>query len=261
MKHILITGSTRGIGLGLAKRFIEKGLKVTINGTTETGVQECLKNLRLNYPDASVQGFKADVSDFDQMKNLWENAIEKFGKIDIWINNAGIDQPRNYAWEIEPDAYQNIIKTNITGLIHGSRIAFLNMQQQGGGQIFNMEGFGSDGMMLEKMAYYGMSKRAVRYFTRSLAKEAKKSNVKVGTISPGMVLTDFLLHSLKSNPTDAENDKKIFNILADKVETVTPFLCKKILENKKNNAHIAWLTNFKIIWRFSISLFYKRNIF
>jgi len=102
-----------------------------------------------------------------------------------------------------------------------------------------MEGFGSDGMIRDKMTLYGTTKRAVRYFTQSMAKEASTSPVKIGTLSPGMVVTDFLLNSLKSNSKEADKAKEIFNILADHVDTVTPFLCKRILENNKNNAHIA----------------------
>ena len=87
-----------------------------------------------------------------------------------------------------------------------------------------MEGFGSDGMIRDKMTLYGTTKRAVRYFTQSMAKEASTSPVKIGTLSSGMVVTDFLLNSLKSNSKEADKAKEIFNILADHVDTVTPFL-------------------------------------
>lgn len=260
MKHVLITGSTRGIGFGLAKRFIEADLKVTVNGTSQSGVQIAIKNLRDIYPTAVVQGFSCNVSNYDEVELLWENAVKEFGNIDIWINNAGIDQARKYVWEmIEPELSQ-IININIAGVIYGSSVAFVNMQKQGGGQIFNMEGFGSDGMIMKKMTLYGTTKRAVRYFTRSLAKEAAQTKVLVGSLSPGMVLTDILLNSLKSNPNEAESNKRIFNILADKVDIVTPFLCNKMLANTKNNTHIAWLTKSKVMIRFFSSIFIKRKL-
>ncbi|MFA5045303.1 MAG: SDR family NAD(P)-dependent oxidoreductase [Paludibacter sp.] len=242
MKHVLITGSTRGIGFGLAQRFIEANLKVTINGTSQSGVEIALNKLKDIYPKAVLQGFSCNVSNFEEVELLWENAIKDFGPIDIWINNAGIDQARKYIWEMNASEISQIININIAGVINGSSIAFRKMNSLDGGQIFNMEGFGSDGMLMKKMTLYGTTKRGVRYFTHSLAKEATQTKVLVGSLSPGMVLTDILLNSLKSNPDEAESNKRIFNILADKVDTVTPFLCRKMLANTKNNTHIAWLT-------------------
>ena len=261
MKHILITGSTRGIGFGLAKRFLEKGLKVTINGTTETNVIVAINKLKLLFPESKIQGFSADVSNIKEVEKLWNQAILGFGPINIWINNAGIDQSRKNSWMVDDNSINKIISTNIVGVINGSKVAFTKMLEQGEGQIFNMEGFGSDGMMMKNMTLYGTTKRAVRYFTHSMAKEADKSTVKVSTLSPGMVVTDFLINSLKENPEEAESNKRIFNILADHVDTVTAYLSKEILKNTKNNAHIAWLTKQKVMQRFIKSLFIKRNLF
>lgn len=260
MEHVLITGSTRGIGFGLAQRFIEAGLRVTINGTTQNGIQEAISELSSKYPSARVQGYVCDVSNYSEVENLWEKAIKQFGNIDLWINNAGIDQSRKLVWEMNETEISQIVDINIKGVMNGSTVAFSKMLLQGGGQIFNMEGFGSDGMIMEKMTLYGTTKRAVQYFTQSLAKEAAKTSVKVGTLSPGMVLTDILLNSLKSNPAEAKSNKRIFNILADKVETVTPFLCTKMLKNTKNNTHIKWLTKSKVMMRFLLSGIYKRKL-
>jgi len=261
MKHMLITGSTRGIGFGLAQRFIEADCQVTINGMTVESVNSALQKLRKAYPSAKVQGFVGDVGNYQEVERLWDNATKSFGKIDIWINNAGIDQERKNAWDIEPTAFERIVKTNLLGIFNGSTVAFKRMLEQGNGQIFNMEGFGSDGMIREKMTFYGTTKSALRYFTRSLAKEASKTPVMVGTLSPGMVVTDFLLKSINLNSKDAEKNKKIFNILADEVDTVTDFLSQRILESNKNDDHIAWLTKGKVIWRFVSSPFSKRNLF
>jgi short-subunit dehydrogenase len=261
MKHILITGSTRGIGFGLAKRFMEKGLKVTINGTTESNVVLAINKLKLLYPESQIQGFTADVGNIKEVEKLWDLAIHDFGPVNIWINNAGIDQSRKNCWEVDADSINKIINTNIVGVINGSKVAFTKMLVQGEGQIFNMEGFGSDGMIMKNMTLYGTTKRAIRYFTQSMAKEAEKLTIKVCTLSPGMVVTDFLINSLKENPKEAESNKKIFNILADNVDTVSTYLSKEILKNTKNNAHISWLTKQKVMGRFIKSLFIKRNMF
>ncbi len=260
MKHIVITGSTRGIGFGLAKRFIERDCKVTINGTSEAHVRSAIEELKNKYPNAQVIGYKGSTANYEDMVNLWNNAYKEFGNIDIWINNAGVDQERKKVWEVNVSSYTQVICVNVIGVMNGSKIAFNQMLKQGYGQIFNMEGFGSDGMKQDKMAIYGTSKRAVRYFTQSLSKEAKGTPIKVGTLSPGMVLTDFLLKSVKEDNEDAKQAKKIFNILADDVDTVTTFLAKGILNNDKNNAHIAWLTNTKVTFRFLTAKLTKRKV-
>ncbi|WP_157888203.1 SDR family oxidoreductase [Bacillus marinisedimentorum] len=261
MKNIVITGSTRGIGYGLSRQFLKNGCSVMINGTTDQSVEQALAALRDEFPERKIFGLAGNIGYYPDAQRLWENASERLGRIDIWVNNAGIDQVRSYFWEMEPVDYEKLINTNIIGVMNGSRAAFIGMQKQGGGQIFNMEGFGSDGMMREKMTMYGTSKRAVRYFSRSLAKEAKQTKVQVGTLSPGMVATDLLKKSLAEGGKEAEQAKRIFNILADEVETVTSYLTEEILKTDKNGAQIEWLTRPKIAWRFARSMFTKREIF
>jgi short-subunit dehydrogenase len=254
MKHVVITGSTRGIGYGLAREFLLTGCRVTISGQSQESVDRALQSLREKYPD-TVVGYAATADKRDDLEELWNYAQKKFGPIDIWINNAGIDQERKYFWELDEKSYDKIITTNLKGVMNGCHVAIHYMLKQGFGQIFNMEGFGSNGMMREKMTLYGTSKSALSYFTRSLAIEAKQTNIKVGTLSPGMVATDFLRKSL-----DNQN-RKIFNILGDKVEPVTKFLAAEVLNNQENDTKIQWLTKPKVMWRFASSMFRKRDIF
>lgn len=115
--------------------------------------------------------------------------------------------------------------------------------------------------MMPKLSIYGTSKRAVRYATMSIAKEAEGSKVKIGALSPGMLATDFLKESIKSGDAEAIRRKKFYNILADKPEDVTAYLGKKILENKKNSVRIMWLKTPKVIFRFITAPFIKRELF
>lgn len=260
MKHILITGSTRGIGFAMAKAFLNKGCRVTLNGTSQDSIEAALEKLSGIYPAERFQGFVADTSIADDMDKLAASAVQEFGGIDVWINNAGVSQKKYYAWEADPQDIARIFNINVSGLIHGSITAMRLMLKQGHGQIFNMEGFGSDGMMRPTMTYYGTTKSAVRYFTRSLMLEASHTPVQVGTLSPGMVLTDFLLKNESWKPEDLEQYKKIYNILADLPDTVAPFLVKKVLAVKKNGARIFWLTPAKAFWRFLTAPLYGRNV-
>jgi len=260
--HVVVTGGSRGIGLGLARNFLKHQCSVTICGLNENRLDYTLKTLKKDFPDSIISGFVSNVTNRNDVEQLYKKAVEANGNIDIWVNNAGRGQEMENAWDLEPDKYENIIATNITGMIHGSLTAIKHMEKQGYGRIYNMEGFGSDGTIQRKITVYGTTKRAVRYFSRSLAMEAEGTGVMVGTISPGMVITDFITSPLQNQSTEEqEKTKKIFNILGDKVETVTPFLVKQMLKNNQNGARIEWLKKPKIIWRFLKSPFKKRDLF
>jgi NAD(P)-dependent dehydrogenase (short-subunit alcohol dehydrogenase family) len=125
------------------------------------------------------------------------------------------------------------------------------MAKQGSGTIWFMEGHGSDGSIRKGMSVYGAAKRARRYVARALAVEAKGTGVIVGALSPGIMITDFIMSRLDRGDRDAwERTKKVFNILADTPGTVAAFLVPRILSVKKNGTLIAWLTGPKIMWRF-----------
>lgn len=260
MKHVVITGSTRGIGYHLALHFLHNHCKVTISGTTEAGVESSVNQLLEAIPGSEVQGFVADVTQLSDVDNLWNSAVENFGSAQIWINNAGIDQSALFFEKLDPEEYEKIIRINVLGTMHGSTVAIRNFKAGEGGQLYNMAGFGSNGQMMKRMTLYGTSKRAVQYFTKSLAKENRGTAVKIGLISPGMVMTDMIYDRIGDYP-DPENVKKIFNILADKPETVCPWIVGKILANRKNGKHISWINNLKVSWRFMTSAFNRRNFF
>ncbi len=244
--NIFITGGTRGIGQGLVNEFLKRGHNVSFTGTTEASI---------NKASISSTGehlkIVCDVRNYQDILKARDLTIEKFKTIDIWINNAGINQPRLDVSELSETDIKNLIDINVTGMMHGTSIALALMKKQGYGTVYNMEGLGSDNRTYSGTVIYGSSKRLLRYFSRSSDKELKKyPNIFVGTISPGMVLTDFL----KGNT--GEETMKIINILANEVEEVTLFLVEKMLKGKK---HIYWLTTKKIFFKFFISLFKKNK--
>jgi short-subunit dehydrogenase len=197
------------------------------------------------------------------IQRLWDESVKRLGPIDIWVNNAGQNCPYEYCYETETSYVDSVIDTNLKGMIYGSQLAAKKMIEQDRGQIWNMEGLGSDGMIQPKTILYGTTKRALTYFTSALAKELKDTNVTVGRLSPGMMLTDFITKTpdgKRSPITDQKSFKKIFNILGDRPETVANYLVPKILGNTKNNRQIAWLTKSKILLRFFMSLLKKRKL-
>jgi len=262
VKTIIITGSTRGIGYGLADNFLRLGHQVVISGRSSDSVDLIVEKLGNLHNQERVGGFPCDMRDCDRVESLWNYGRERFGEIDIWINNAGIGQSQTDFWDLDINLIQDLVDTNITGAMFGAKVALAGFREQGRGAFYNMEGLGSDGRQVEGLTLYGTSKRALNYLTDSLASEVKGTDVVVGALSPGMVLTDFILSRYKGkDPSEWENARKIFNILADKVETVTPYLAEKILQNKKNGARINWLTTPKVLWRFMSAGISKRDLF
>ena len=259
-KHIVITGGTRGIGFGLAKEFIKLGHKITICGTTQAGVTKAMDTLNETGEGIVCQGFVCDVRSGDQIREFWNQLTQHFGPVHIWINNAGLNQPDIFFHQIDDEDIANVVDVNITGVMLATKIAYRKMIKQGFGTIYNMEGFGSNNRKMEKMASYGTSKKAVRYFTESFIRETKGSNVKICFLSPGMVITDLLLAPIRQNPENNQAALKILNILSDEIETVTPWLAKKIDTNTKHGKRIAWLTPTKITARFIKSIFHNRKI-
>jgi len=262
MKTIVITGSTRGIGLGLAREFLKHGCRVMLSGRTKETLDSALEALGREFGAEKVHGITCDVGVYENVQALWDAAAERFGRIDIWINNAGVNTPSVPLWQLPAHEISAVVTTNLTGTLLGCKAAIAGMLRQGSGQVYLFEGHGSDDRIIMGMAPYGATKRAIRYLNRSLQLDIQDTPVQVGTISPGIVLTDLILDQLKAAPPEKrQKNIKIYNILADTVETVTPWLAERVLENTKPAARIAWLTGPKIMGRFLTAGFRKRNLF
>jgi NAD(P)-dependent dehydrogenase (short-subunit alcohol dehydrogenase family) len=261
MKRIVITGGTRGIGYGLAEAFLARGAAVMINGRSSQSVTQAQEKLaRLASPDR-IHGCAGSVANLDAVERIWTATEDRWGGVDIWINNAGLGHDMEPAWEAPPERMEAVVRANVLGTMYGSRVAMRGMVQQGRGFIYNMEGFGANGRTRPGMSIYSTTKAAIRQFTRSLIEEAADTPVGVGLLSPGMVITDMLMEPMaRREQADQARAKKIFNILADRVEDVTPWLADQILANEKHGAHIRWLTTPKIIWRFLTSPFRERDV-
>ena len=257
-KTIVITGGTRGIGLGMAKEFLSRGHNVVITGTSEESVARGLKDIGEN---SDVIGVPCLVENTDSIEKVWDKAIERFTTVDVWINNAGAATSRNGLEELSYDEITRTIDTNLTGTILATRIVSSRMLKQGSGQIYMFEGFGSNGQLQKGISVYGSTKRALRYFTAAAANEFKDTPIVIGSISPGIVTTDLLLRSSKSSEKEWEKAKKILNVLADRAEVVTPWLVDEVLKNNKNGAKIAWLTTIKVLGRLIFGrLFCKKQV-
>ena len=266
MKTVVITGSSRGLGLETAKCFRRYGWNVLLNGLNEERLAAAAKELKAIKSKGSVSCFRASVSVPEEICALAEFAKKQFGTVDIWINNAGINQPMKPLWQLSDAEINALIDTDLKGTVFGSKAAVRLMSRQPrGGYIFNVEGYGSNDAMMTGFNMYGTSKRAVTHFTVSLAKELeeKRSRVKAGRLSPGIVATDLITGAMDGEQKIIlpESTKRFYNIAADYPDKVAEFLVKKMICCKKNNAHIQWLTTRKVAFKFLTASFHKRDIF
>jgi len=260
-RNVVITGSTRGIGLGLAENFLKRGCCVVVSGRGQEVVDRVADSLGASFDAHRVVGRACDVTRVEHLQALWDFACKAFGRVDVWINNAGISIARAPLWEQPSAAIAAIINTNLTGVLLANRVAMAGMRQQGDGQIWNMEGFGSNGMTQPGLAAYGATKRAVNYLNQALRKDAAGTGIQICTLSPGIVVTDLLIGDYDTDSEEWQRAKRMFNILGDTVDTVTPYLVDGVLKANKDGAKVMWLTNAKATLRFLTARFRKRELF
>ena len=260
-RSIVITGSSRGIGYGLAESFLTLGCRVTVSGRRSESVEEARATLAARHGSERVFGFPCDVREHTQVQALWDAAQSHFGRIDVWINNAGVGHAQTAFWDQPAQEMQEVVDANLVGAMYGGKVALGGMMAQGFGSLYNMEGLGSDGRRVEGLTLYGSTKSALRYLTDAWAQETKGTGVIVGALSPGMVATRFITDRYKDRPEEWEKAKRVLSILSDRVETVTPWLARKVLANRKNGVRFNWLSTGKLMGRFLSAPFRKRDPF
>lgn len=250
------------MGFALAEAFLASHCRIMISGRTQESVLTAVERLCQRHPAENVIGQSCDVREYSQVKILWEAATNHFNHIDIWINNAGVAHAQANFWEHSKQDIDSVVGTNILGTMYGTQVALTGMLQQGHGAVYNMEGLGSDGRIVDGLAVYGSTKSALRYLNRSLEKQLVGNPVILGALSPGMLVTEMLTAQYKDMPAEEwERAKRVFNLLADRVEDVAPWMAKQILMNKKSGVRIKWLTRGRLISRLIMAPFFKRKLF
>ncbi len=251
MKTIVITGGTRGIGRGLVESFLERGCSVVLTGRSLEAAQATAKTLAETYGEDRVFGTACEVSDAQSVENLWAFATESLGRVDVFVNNAGMSPGRGPIWTQTAEELETTTNTNLLGPLLVSRTVIGGMIEQDGGQLWLMEGFGSNGQAQPGIAAYGATKRGVRYLVKALVKDTEETPVQVCALSPGIVVTDLLVGDYDQGSEEWERAKKIFKILGDRVETVTPWLADQVLATDKTGTTVEWLTRGKAAGRFA----------
>lgn len=154
MKTVVITGSARGLGFEMAKEFKKHQYNVVISDVLEEKLLESKKKLEELEGNGKVLECLCDVTKEEDLQELMNMAVEEFSSVDIWINNAGVNQPMVPIWRVDSDKINRLVDIDLKGAMIGSKIAMKQMIKQGYGQIYGIEGYGSnDAMMLGLYQY------------------------------------------------------------------------------------------------------------
>ena len=190
-KVIIVTGASRGIGREIAKGLAKKGYTIIANyNKTEQQILELQKELEKE--NIKIDIFKADVSKRNEAKELVENTINKYGKIDVLINNAGISQIKEFT-QITDEDWNNMINTNLNSVFYMTQETCKNMIHNKKGCIINISSiWGVEGASCE--VHYSVSKAGIDAMTKSLAKEMGPSNIRINSIAPGFINTEMNKH-------------------------------------------------------------------
>lgn len=263
MKTVVVTGSARGFGYAMTCEFYKKGYNVVVCDINEEEIKNACEKLSKLYGKGKILSYKMDVTNEDDIKKMIKSLLSEVDTIDIWINNAGVNQPMKSIWDLDSNVINRLVDIDLKGTILCSKNIMPIMIKQKSGAIYNVEGYGSNDATMLGLSIYGTCKRAVTYFTEALAKESSESGnyVNVGKITPGIMITNFIGTSMGDGEKIELSDKtkNIYNILGDKPETIAKFIVDKIISNKKNNVKFVWLSSGRAMGRFIKALFGIKN--
>ena len=203
-KIAVITGGTRGIGYATVKTFLDNGATVILFGSRQETVDKALSQLKECNPDYPVDGMAPNLQNAEEIDEAIYAIKEKYGRIDILINNAGISQSASLL-DYKPGDFEMAMSINVTALFHTIQPVAAIMKEQGGGVIINTSSMVSISGQPAGVGY-PTSKFAVNGMTLSLARELGKYNIRVNAVAPGITRTD-MVAALPKETIDAMSAK------------------------------------------------------
>jgi NAD(P)-dependent dehydrogenase (short-subunit alcohol dehydrogenase family) len=192
-KIAIVTGGGSGIGLAIARKFVQNNILTIIIGRDPQKLNKAKAELgKLCAP------VSCDLANLSAIPKLVKQLLDEYGHIDILVNNAGINMKKEFT-EVTDDEFQNIMLTNVTAVFALSREVVKNMVSKGGGSIINISSMASQ-YGIPKVIAYTASKSAIEGMTKAMAVELSPKGVRVNCIAPGFIATDMSAKALNSDP-------------------------------------------------------------
>ena len=195
-KVAVITGGTRGIGLEIARKYLQNNAVVVIFGSRKESADKAYALLCEEFPDATIGAMAPDLCSYSSVQAALSEIKSTYGSLDIMVNNAGISASDSL-YGYDPEDFDKIMALNVNAVFYGSKAAAAIMKEQGGGVILNTSSIVSLNGQPSGCGYPA-SKFAVNGLTQSLARELGKDNIRVNAIAPGVIETDMM----KSVPSE-----------------------------------------------------------
>jgi len=194
-KVAVVTGGTRGIGRGITSKLVGLDARVILTGRNPQSAAKAASEI---CPDPQkCEGLACDVTDLPSVTALGNSIQDKYGRVDVLVNNAGIGGPAGLLHELQPEAWDRIFATNVCGVFYMMRTLVPLMISSGGGDIINISSLAGKNP-LPKGAAYSASKWALNGLSYSVAEELRQHNIRVSVVCPGSVDTEFSSHPGKS---------------------------------------------------------------
>jgi NAD(P)-dependent dehydrogenase (short-subunit alcohol dehydrogenase family) len=188
-KVVLVTGASKGIGLGIATAFAREGAAVLISSRKQDGLDAAAAGITAEVPGARVETFAANAGEPDQAEACVAATIERLGGIDVLVNNAGINPTFGRTIDGDLDAWDKVFRVNVRGTFVWTKLAWERTMQEHGGSVINMSSVGGIGGTTG-IGAYNVTKAAIIHLTKVLAVELAPQ-VRVNCLAPGLVKTDF----------------------------------------------------------------------
>jgi 3-oxoacyl-[acyl-carrier protein] reductase len=183
-KVAIVTGGTKGIGRAISLLFAEEGANVVANFSKDVDAAENLMS-QAKSKQLNIGLFKADITQFDQVKEMVEETFGQYGKIDILVNNVGLIRD-NFLMLMSDEDWDSLLRTNLTSLFYCCRAMIRKMIPQRGGKIINLSSI-SGILGTSGQTNYATTKGGVISFTKSLARELGPFNIHVNAVAPGLI--------------------------------------------------------------------------
>jgi NAD(P)-dependent dehydrogenase (short-subunit alcohol dehydrogenase family) len=207
---IIVTGGGRGIGRAIAERFAAAGAQVVAAARSEAELVDVQKTISTTGGKCAIQAI--DVASDDDLDALIETTRDKFGRIDVLVNNAGV-APLGAIEELAPEVFDTLAAVNVRAVYYACRAVWPVMKSQGGGTIINISSIAAFDPF-PGFAAYGASKAWVTAWTRGLAEEGREHNIRVVAVGPGAVETRMLRDVFPEFPrTDLIHPSDVANVV------------------------------------------------